>query len=145
MTSPAPQVRTMTGVVRGMTTRGVFAFHGIPYAQPPVGDLRFAAPMSVLPWKGVRDASQFGPPPPQSSLAGAAPVVSSSVSNPDEWLTVNIWSPSLRENTLSVMVWFYGGAYMFGLKRCQWRRKKESQKHHFRLYLNFLRKNAYGY
>ena len=110
----APEVRTATGVVRGVVSDGVCAFRGVPYARPPVGGLRFAAPVPTLPWEGVRDASAFGPPPPQSSLAGPISLASADHPDPDEWLTVNVWSPDPRAGGLPVMVWIHGGAYMFG-------------------------------
>ena len=64
-----PVVRTAAGLVRGRAKDGVAVFRGIPFAQPPVGDLRFAAPRPARGWDGVRDAAVFGPPPPQSAYA----------------------------------------------------------------------------
>ena len=84
-------------------------FRGIPFARPPVGELRFAAPQPADAWDGVREAFSFGPPPPQSMIFGPP-------SNPatgDDWLTVNVWSPQLGSG-LPVMVWIYGGAYAIG-------------------------------
>ncbi|WP_043738885.1 carboxylesterase family protein [Nocardia asiatica] len=56
-----PEVRTTAGVVRGSREKAVAVFRGIPYARPPVGERRFAAPVPVAPWEGVRDALAFGP------------------------------------------------------------------------------------
>jgi para-nitrobenzyl esterase len=84
-------------------------FRGIPFARPPVGELRFAAPQPAAAWDGVREAIEFGPPPPQSLIFGPP-------SNPatgDDWLTVNVWSPNPGAR-LPVMVWVYGGAYAIG-------------------------------
>jgi para-nitrobenzyl esterase len=109
MSETGPQVRTTTGLVRGRSENGLSVFRGIPFARPPVGELRFAAPQPADPWDGVRDAFSFGPPPPQSLIFG-------SPSNPttgDDWLTVNVWSPYLGSE-LPVMVWIYGGAYAIG-------------------------------
>lgn len=58
-------VATQAGKVRGTSADGLHTFRGIPYAQPPVGLLRFAAPVPHEPWDGVPDATEFGPPPPQ--------------------------------------------------------------------------------
>ena len=71
MNATEPVVRTASGLVRGRTAAatGIAAFRGIPFARPPVGPLRFAAPHPVTPWDGIRDAAVFGPPPPQSGLA----------------------------------------------------------------------------
>ncbi|WP_134118456.1 carboxylesterase/lipase family protein [Kribbella kalugense] len=104
-------VRTTTGLVRGSAENGLAVFRGIPFAAPLPGDLRFAAPQPAEPWDGVRPATSWGPPPPQSQIFGPP-------SNPvtgDEWLTVNVWSPRVELGAgLPVMVWIYGGAYAFG-------------------------------
>lgn len=113
MSTPAPQVRIAAGLVRVTADGGVFAFRDIPYARP-VGNLRSAAPAPAVPWECLRDASVFGPPPPQSSLAGVEPAASVDYLDSDEWLTVNVWSPDPRADGLPVMVWIRGGAYMFG-------------------------------
>ncbi|HEY6648793.1 MAG TPA: carboxylesterase family protein [Mycobacterium sp.] len=97
-------VATRTGKVRGTLQDGVDAFRGIPYAQPPVGPLRFAAPVPHEPWDGVLDANEFGPPPPQPMR----------VSPSDEWLTVNVWTPDVTASGLPVMVWLYGGRFTTG-------------------------------
>ena len=109
MSETGPQVRTTTGLVRGRSENGLSVFRGIPFARPPVGELRFAAPQPAEAWDGVREAIEFGPPPPQSLIFGQP-------SNPatgDDWLTVNVWSPHLSAG-LPVMVWIYGGAYAIG-------------------------------
>ena len=108
MVDIGPEVRTASGTVRGRRAEGFVVFQGIPFAQPPVGALRFVAPQRPSPWEGVRDAAEFGPAPPQSGplRAGAIPGT--------EWLTVNVWSPDLGAARLPVLVWIYGGAYMSG-------------------------------
>src|SRR5262245_16391719 len=59
----APIVTVTGGQIRGvMLEKGGAVFKGIPYAQPPVGDLRWREPMPVKPWSGIRDATAFGPP-----------------------------------------------------------------------------------
>jgi para-nitrobenzyl esterase len=94
------------GRLRGTWNDGVAVFRGVPYAAPPVGALRFAAPQPVAGWEGVRPAVTFGPPPPQ---VGAGPEAG------DDWLTVNVWSPGLEPAAaLPVMVWVYGGGYTIG-------------------------------
>jgi para-nitrobenzyl esterase len=97
-------VTTAAGKVRGTTQDGVHVFRGIPYAQPPVGPLRFAAPVAHEPWDGVRDAIEFGPPPPQPAR----------ITPTDEWLTVNVWTPGPDTSGLPVMVWLYGGRFTSG-------------------------------
>jgi para-nitrobenzyl esterase len=92
----------------------VTVFRGIPFAQPPVGDLRFAAPRPARAWDGVREAAAFGPPPPQSGflLTPMSPIAPGA--DPDDWLTVNVFSPDLGAAGLPVLVWIYGGAYRSG-------------------------------
>lgn len=102
--SRGPEVRTDAGVVRGRWEEAVAVFRGIPYARPPFGEYRFGTPVAVVPWKGVRDAVQFGPWVPQAGVADSF----------GECLTVNVWSPELGAAGLPVMVWIHGGAYREG-------------------------------
>ena len=105
-----PEARTAAGRVRGRREDGLAVFRGIPFAQPPTGRARFAEPQPVTAWEGVREASSFGSPPPQSSTYGPAPVPSD-----DDWLTVNVWTPAADPAAgRPVMVWIYGGAYKVG-------------------------------
>jgi para-nitrobenzyl esterase len=110
----APIVRTAAGQVRGRAENGVAVFRGIPFAQPPVGPLRLAAPEPARPWDGVREAAMFGPPPPQSGFLLTPMAPAAPDADPDDWLTVNVFSPDLGAAGLPVMVWIYGGAYRFG-------------------------------
>lgn len=101
MTHPEPEVRTAAGAVRGRSEGGVAVFRGIPFAEPPVGALRFAAPSPVRRWDGVRTAVAFGPPTTDTADG--------------DWLTVNVWSPAPDPAArLPVMVWIHGGAYTIG-------------------------------
>ncbi|MDX8028948.1 carboxylesterase family protein [Lentzea sp. BCCO 10_0856] len=104
------EVRAGGGTVRGASEAGVSVFRGIPFAAPPVGALRFAAPQPAPAWEGVREALTFGPPPPQAAVFGMDELGESG----DEWLTVNVWSPDLAGD-LPVMVWIQGGAYTIGM------------------------------
>ncbi|MFG1711290.1 carboxylesterase/lipase family protein [Nonomuraea sp. M3C6] len=114
-----PEVTTPGGRVRGTVDAGVNVFLGIPFAKPPIGALRLAAPEPVEPWHGVRPADSFGPPPPQIVPAIAQPALGqprndSARETDPGWLTVNIWTPDLGAARLPVMVWIYGGAYLQG-------------------------------
>ena len=92
------------------TVEDVPVFRGIPFAQPPVGALRFAAPTPPRPWHGVREALAFGPPPPQADAFGM-----NQLAGGDDWLTLNVWSPDPSPDAaLPVMVWIHGGAYAIG-------------------------------
>jgi para-nitrobenzyl esterase len=107
-------VRTRAGAVRGRREDGLVVFRGIPFAEPPVGDARFAAPRPVAAWDGTRDAFAFGPPPPQESgFQGRTGVIDGPMG--DDWLTVNVWTPDPDPAAhRPVMVWIYGGAYKLG-------------------------------
>ncbi|OLZ65734.1 carboxylesterase [Streptomyces sp. IMTB 2501] len=107
-----PEVRTAAGALRGSREAGLAVFRGIPFAESPVGALRFAAPQPVPGWDGVRAAVSYGPPPPQSGVFGTdAPARETG----DGWLTVNVWTPEPSTGAgLPVMVWIPGGAYVIG-------------------------------
>ncbi|MFE2415518.1 carboxylesterase/lipase family protein [Streptomyces hokutonensis] len=109
-----PLVRLGAGAVRGRLEDGLAVFRGIPFAEPPVGDARFQAPRPVGGWDGVRDAFEFGPPPPQESGFQGRRGVSAEPTG-DDWLTVNVWTPAPDPAARRpVMVWIYGGAYKLG-------------------------------
>ncbi|XRQ16285.1 carboxylesterase/lipase family protein [Actinomadura welshii] len=103
-------VSTAHGTVRGAREGGLAVFRGIPFARPPVGPLRFAAPEPPEPWDGARPATAFGPPPPQSSALGPGTPPTAG----DDWLTCNVWTPDPGAGGLPVLVWIYGGAYLIG-------------------------------
>src|SRR5580658_8675933 len=111
-----PVVRTASGLVRGQRTGpgGIAVFRGIPFARPPVGDLRFQAPHPAEQWDGVRNALVFGPPPPQPAFQLSPVPEAAPGTDPYDWLTVNVFSPDLGAARLPVMVWIYGGAYRAG-------------------------------
>ncbi|GAA3115972.1 carboxylesterase/lipase family protein [Streptomyces rectiviolaceus] len=109
-----PEVRSAAGALRGTRESGVAVFRGIPFAEPPVGPLRFAAPRPARGWDGVRAAQSYGPPPPQGGHFGMDALARQVVG--DDWLTVNVWSPDPGAGAgLPVMVWVQGGAYTIGM------------------------------
>ena len=73
MTQGEPEVYTIAGRVRGRIEQGNAVFRGIPFAKPPVGALRFMAPVPADPWDGVREATAFGPEAPQAAFPGTPP------------------------------------------------------------------------
>lgn len=100
------RARVSGGVVTGQTEGDLAVFRGVPYAELPG---RLGAPEAVRPWSGVRDATRFGPAPPQSRSLGMAVAGEGDAG----WLTVNVWSPDMA-GRLPVMVWIQGGGYLFG-------------------------------
>ncbi|MFG3522033.1 carboxylesterase/lipase family protein [Nocardia nova] len=105
-----PEVRTAVGVLRGRREAGLAVFRGVSFAEPPVGDLRFATPQPVRGWDGVRPAVDYGPPPPQSAVLAVPRDTAGS-----DWLTVNVWTPEPDPAfELPVMVWIPGGGYAMG-------------------------------
>jgi para-nitrobenzyl esterase len=109
-----PEVRAPAGTLRGSREAGVAVFRGIPFAEPPVGALRFAAPQPVRGWDVVREAVSYGPPPPQAGAFGMDALARDAPG--DDWLTINVWSPEPGPGAgLPVMVWIQGGAYAIGM------------------------------
>jgi para-nitrobenzyl esterase len=108
-------IETSQGSVRGSRSDGVTAFKGIPYAAPPFGERRFAAPTPPQPWDGVRDATAFGPTalrtgyPPPFDRVFDEPVIEG-----EDCLTVNVWTPDPDARDLPVLVWIHGGAFRNG-------------------------------
>jgi len=109
-------VKTMAGRVQGTSlNRGaVNAFLGIPYAAPPVGNLRWRAPEPAARWKGVRDATKFGAGCAQSNVYGDMSFHATDFS--EDCLFLNVYAPdnSVRAHNLPVMVWIHGGGYVAG-------------------------------
>jgi para-nitrobenzyl esterase len=113
-----PVVRVDSGQLQGVAADGVISHKGIPFAAPPVGELRWRPPQPVAPWTGVRQAAEsgadcmqgrFGPPP--------APGVSQTAPAPSEdCLYLNVWRPegAAPGAKLPVMVWIYGGGFTGG-------------------------------
>ena len=64
------RVNVAEGTLEGVNESGVKTFKGVPFAAPPVGDLRWKAPQPVAKWQGVRQAKEFGPNPMQESIFG---------------------------------------------------------------------------
>ena len=110
---PAPQLKTDNGVVEGKEHGGVRAFLGIPYAAPPVGELRWKPPAPAAKWSGVRKATEFASRCMQGRVFDDMVFRDPGIS--EDCLTLNVWSPaSEAKGKLPVMVWIYGGGFVGG-------------------------------
>ncbi|HKP07074.1 MAG TPA: carboxylesterase family protein, partial [Microbacterium sp.] len=119
------EVDTAAGRVRGLWrgepgAGGSAAFLGIPFAKPPVGELRFAAPVPPEPWDGVRDALEFGATA-QRGDTGITLIPEPSVPG-ESTLNVNVFTPvpGRTDAALPVLVWIHGGGYISGSPASPW-------------------------
>lgn len=114
-----PIAATPSGSVRGEWVDEFAVFKGIPYAEAPVGALRYAAPVARAPWSGTIDAVSFGPTPLRHE-GGITRIPEHSVSG-DDTLGVNVWTPSLDPAAkLPVVVWIHGGGFVSGSPASPW-------------------------
>lgn len=127
--SPAsPVVQTTSGAIQGLKQDGIDAFLGVPYAAPPVGDLRFQPPRPAEAWDGVADATGYGAPcmqlysasGPNASemtrqIQGIFPTSTEAKIDNEDCLFLNVWSPAAGDGgKRAVLVWFHGGGYAYG-------------------------------
>ena len=101
--------QTAQGAVQGREKDSVLLFAGIPYAAPPVDNLRFRAAQPHESWSSVRPALKFGPAAPQIASGGMTD--SASVRWSEDCLTLNIATPALDDRARPVLVWIHGGGY----------------------------------
>src|SRR5580658_6546860 len=108
------QVKTVNGVVEGLRlSSGILNFRGIPFAAPPVGELRWKAPQPVQNWSGVRSALQFGQNCMQRPLYGNMGFRGPGMS--EDCLYLNVWAPAnFAGKKLPVLVYFFGGGLQAG-------------------------------
>jgi len=106
------QVILKSGLIRGAVQQDIRIYRGIPFAAPPIGDLRWKPPQPLAPWKGVRDCTTFGPACPQPKQALLT--INTQDQNED-CLYLNVWTPAnTTVDRLPVMVWIHGGGCTTG-------------------------------
>ncbi len=118
-----PIATTKQGQLKGIEKLGCVQFRGIPFASPPVGELRWKAPQPPASWDGVRDASEWGPICPQvagtmEALSGGRRAEPEPMS--EDCLTLNVFTPAVDDGLRPTMVWIHGGGFSGGSGRVPW-------------------------
>lgn len=115
-----PVIKTKTGLISGVTNpgTGVSSYKGIPYAQAPIGDLRWRAPQPAKPWQNLKVCDAFGPSPYQNK-PGPFSMWSQEFITPEQpinedCLYLNVWAAAKGKKPKPVLVWIYGGGFGSG-------------------------------
>ncbi|MHA2270208.1 MAG: carboxylesterase/lipase family protein [Promethearchaeota archaeon] len=106
-------IKTKYGKIQGYYENGIEIYKGIPYAEPPIGDLRFRPPVAKEAWDGVLDATKFGP----CSYQGYLPIEEIIVKpepESEDCLNLNVWTPASDDNKRPVLFWIHGGSFIRG-------------------------------
>ncbi|MGV2871897.1 carboxylesterase/lipase family protein [Colwellia sp. E150_009] len=101
------QVMVEQGIIQGTTEKNLTVFKGVPFAKPPVGELRWKAPQPAEKWQGIKHTTQFAPAPMQAGEPASG--------KSEDSLYLNIWTPAKSsDEKIPVLVWVYGGGFSFG-------------------------------
>jgi para-nitrobenzyl esterase len=107
-------VEVAGGTIQGVEEDGIFSYKGVPFAAPPVGDLRWKSPQPVVPWQDVKKAEAFAPGPMQDTAFGA--ILGGPQEISEDCLYLNVWTGAKKVNEKRpVMVWIYGGGFGIGM------------------------------
>jgi para-nitrobenzyl esterase len=107
-------VKVTGGTIEGVEQDGIFSYKGVPFAAPPVGDLRWKSPQPVVPWEGVKKADAFAPGPMQDTSFGA--ILGGPQEISEDCLYLNVWTGAkMADEKRPVMVWIYGGGFGIGM------------------------------
>ena len=105
-------IETKAGKIQGYIDKDLLIFKGIPYAEPPIGELRLMPPVLKAHWDEVFEAINFGPvapqPPPFTKYFPPPP------QSEADCLTLNIWTPKIDDKKRPVMFWIHGGSHIYG-------------------------------
>ena len=114
---PPPVVLTRSGKLEGRRSRAVEIYRGVPYARPPLDDLRFRPPQPLKDWQGVRPAHRYGRSAPQSMplpIVALQMVAVGARAQSEDCLSLNVWTPAADGGRRPVLVWIHGGAFVMG-------------------------------
>ncbi len=116
------QVKTQKGIVEGEKFGTIHRFLGIPFAQPPVGDLRWKAPQDLRPWQGVKSTKAYGPSPmqaePKPFMVWSEEYLIPKEPISEDCLYLNVWNDSKVKGLKPVLVYIYGGGFRSGGAAC---------------------------